>query len=527
MARTRPAGTEGDDRAVRAPRPERSIVLHPVLFAIFPVGYLYAQHVEESIPPADLAEAVAFILGGTLVVWFVGAVLGGSLARAGLAASALVLLFFVYGPIQARLGGGPLGSHGILLPLWGLLAVVAVVVAWRIPKVREVTIMLNFGAAALVLLNLVPIVSYHVRTAGVGPDGTIAHPETIPLPAGEPGGRPDIYYLVFDTYAGDEVLREFFGHDNRPFLDALRERGFFVAERSTTNYPRSSLSIASSLNLDYLDFMTDAFGRDTGREVHLHDLLQRSRAARFLQQAGYGYVHAGSWWRPTASSPIADRNIVYGGFSEFTVTLLRNSALRPYAEEQLWRRHEWSRTQYQLRSIREVAADPRPTFLFAQVMLPHGPQVFDRDGGFVTAEEDAGRTREEGYLEQVLYANRRILALLDTLLAGPPDDRPVVVLQADEGPYEGEPSQWSRPVALGPEIERKFSILNAYHFPDRDYGDLYQEITPVNSLRVVFDRYFGTDLGLLADRNFVFRNYRLGLFDFTDVTDLARRSIER
>ncbi len=43
------------------------------------------------------------------------------------------------------------------------------------------------------------------------------------------------------------------GGDNRLFLDALRKLGFYVADRSASNYPRTVMTIASMLNMAYLD----------------------------------------------------------------------------------------------------------------------------------------------------------------------------------------------------------------------------------------------------------------------------------
>jgi hypothetical protein len=62
--------------------------------------------------------------------------------------------------------------------------------------------------------------------------------------------------------------------------------------------------------------------------------------------------------------------------------------------------------------------------------------------------------------------------------------------------------------------------LNAYYFPDQNYAALYPAISPVNSFRVIFNQYFGTDLELLEDRNY-FAGW-LAPYDYTDVTDKAQ-----
>jgi hypothetical protein len=65
--------------------------------------------------------------------------------------------------------------------------------------------------------------------------------------------------------------------------------------------------------------------------------------------------------------------------------------------------------------------------------------------------------------------------------------RPIIIIQADHGfGYSGAGVQ----------------ILNAYYLPDGGEQQLYPTITPVNTFRVIFDRYFGAHLGLLPDKSY-------------------------
>jgi len=61
---------------------------------------------------------------------------------------------------------------------------------------------------------------------------------------------PDIYYLIVDRYANGKVLKQKFGFDNHEFLDFLRAKGFCVADDSRCNYPKTHMSLASSVNID-------------------------------------------------------------------------------------------------------------------------------------------------------------------------------------------------------------------------------------------------------------------------------------
>ena len=65
---------------------------------------------------------------------------------------------------------------------------------------------------------------------------------------------------------------------------------------------------------------------------------------------------------------------------------------------------------------------------------------------------------------------------------------PVIVIQGDHGPAPFDV------------IERRMKILNVYYFPDNTEG-LYPTITPVNTFRLIFNKYFGQKYPVLEDRS--------------------------
>ncbi|HSG45623.1 MAG TPA: hypothetical protein VLA72_20970, partial [Anaerolineales bacterium] len=78
---------------------------------------------------------------------------------------------------------------------------------------------------------------------------------------------------------------------------------------------------------------------------------------------------------------------------------------------------------------------------------------------------------------------------------------PVIVIMGDHGPTsipgDGVP-------------ETRMSILNALYVNEQAKKDLYKSITPVNTFRVIFNNYFGTEYPLLDDRSYF--SYALGEF---------------
>jgi hypothetical protein len=507
---------EGHEKARRFL--QRPLTLHPLLFASFPIVFLYAANLSEGVALREALIPLAIAVGAAMVLLALFTLAFRSAHKAGVAVSILAILFFTYGRVFSavhglHVAGIALDRHRNLLVVWAALAIGGVILASRLGRnLPGATRVLNVVAGVLVLINVVQIGSFELSNHGKPP----IFPDSLGSGAtNNPLGHRDIYYIVLEEYGNRQTLQDMFGYDNGPFLDFLRRKGFYVSEESTANYPRTSLSLASSLSMRYLDFLTAQYGTATAHVEPLDVLMQRSQVARFLKSIGYGYIHIGSYWDGTATSPIADVNAKFPGLSEFNRTLVDSTVLRATGPLD-FRKEQWGRVQFQFNALEEARKVKGPTYVFGHILLMHEPYVFDQEGNYVKIEQADERPREVNYANQLKWANGRLEDLVNELLSGPPATRPIIVLQADEGPYEGRPIAWTR----SPEreaLERKFGILSAYYLPGLNDTGLYQTITPVNSFRLIFDRYFQARLALLPDKNYVFRDLH-HLYDFTEVT---------
>jgi hypothetical protein len=391
-----------------------------------------------------------------------------------------------------------------------------------------VTPSLNLVAAVLVLLNAVPI-AIHQFTPASQAAGTSNGPLLLPgIDASAAGERRDVYYIILDRYANVKTLDEQFSFDDAPFLDFLQGEGFYVARDSLANYPKTTHSLASTLNMTFLDRLGARMGPNSGDWQPLYDMLRGFDVERAFTGLGYRTEHIGSWWTPTSVDPYADANHVYGGTAEFSHVFLSTTmwpkvseavGLVPYVS---FERQQYERVLYQFRELDRIAEDPRPTFTFAHFTLPHPPYVFDAQGNFVPPGVAAQGDPDREYLEQLQYTNDRVEQLVTKLTAGPDDEDPIIVIQSDEGPHpyalEHDEDHYDFTKAPLSDLQRKLRILNAYYLPGIDETGLYPSITPVNSFRLIFHDYFGADLPLLPDRTWIYQDVRHP-YRFTEVTD--------
>lgn len=497
--------------------------VHPIVFAIYFVLFLYAQNLGE-VALAEVVPVVLVAAAAAGLALLVSALIWRDLRRGALIVSVLVVIFFGYRNVANALTGLPIPTTLQQLG-WLALLVGSVVAAWRIrDRLAGLTRALDLVSGILVLVTLVSIVPHVLGQASAAP--LPASPLPIVAGAAQPGPQRDVWYLIFDRYASDRQLGAAYGIEGR-LADWLETRGFYVARDSQANYVKTSLSIASSLNLTYLDDLAARMGPDSNDHGPVFELMQDHVLGRFLQSQGYRFVQVGSPYGPTKVNAHADQNPRLDSASGFAGAIFDESVLPALARRTGLvtatpvRERYYETARFQQATLDGLVEAPGPKLVFAHFLLPHPPYVFAADGSFVPEEDDGHKVAQE-YGRQLTYTDTMIEALVTRLQALPVERRPIIVVQADEGPYPDRFAHntlnfdWA--TATSAELHMKYGILNAYDLPGLDQTGLYPGITPVNSFRLILGRYFGTDTPPLPDREYTSRGKERP-YDLTDVTE--------
>jgi hypothetical protein len=353
--------------------------------------------------------------------------------------------------------------------------------------------------------------------------------------------RPDIYLLILDSYARADVLREVYGFDN-PLPHALTALGYTVPRQSAGNYSQTLLSLASSLNLEYLPELLQRQPRAANPRLRFAEFIERNRTFRTLAAAGYRIRAYGSeyaWVRPADVDErpqpwLYFREIEFGLFTRSMGPLLSLLMGQPQgAASAALHRHHVNWTFDHLRSHLPASQDP-PTLVFAHLLIPHPPFVFAADGSPldtrlpVTLDDDdewreavrksgGAETYNAGYVQGVQYLNSRLVELAQAIHARKGTRESLVIIQADHGPR-------SRPITDGisqSAFRERLGILLAAHIPDPSVrSEVYESITPVNMMRLALRQAVGVDLPLLPDRSFY--SPWASPTDFDEVTPAVR-----
>ena len=350
----------------------------------------------------------------------------------------------------------------------------------------------------------------------------------------------DIYYFVYDRYGNESTIRNYMNYDNSPIIQSLRNEGFVPRSEAYSNYQFTAASVASTLRMGYhTDMSRDLAGPMPVNSLPYKTLIESAPVSKQLNEKGYEIYNFGNWWNVTRKG-YESKNVL----PEFELTMFNKvyllSEMQGNALERtfLYRIFESGLTigDYkvlriefgghpeifvrQVNDLKKLAGEKsdKPKFVFAHLLMPHPPYVFTENGEpakYNGDDSDVDIKREEKYVNQLKYTNKTIEDLVRTIKQKS-DKPPIIVIQADEGPYTIEPvPKWQE--ASEDQLKLKFGTLATYYLPDSTEEEVAQIGSNVNIFRYVFNKYFGASMPMLPDCSFVYNNDRP--FDFYNVTD--------
>ncbi len=493
-------------------------LVHPFLIGVGPVVSLYAHNLDDA-AACDIAVPILLVLAATALVWTLVNVLVKDAERSAIVVSISWLLFFT-----AMRSADLLGRTMTTLFLywdrtqWSFepahvigaelaLCAALVAAALRVRRLGSTSMFLACFSLHLTLL----------ATAGALPAlacRSRPEPRRTDVWSAAQGisARPDIYYIILDGFPRDDVFKQYFGGDSAGLLHSLEKKGFYVARRSTASYCQTPLCLASALNGDFLDDMTAGFSTN---QLDLAPLIGDNLVIRSLAPLGYKTVAFATGFDPTEHPEWDYYYTSSDSMSAFHRMLIDVTPLHlilpdPRARDPYTRARD--RIRYTLDRLPDVAANPAPTFTLAHILCPHPPFLFDADGGPTRPVGELYRLQDDAesgalsfeliehrarFRDQAHFIAREIERAIDQILAKSPEP-PIILLQSDHG----SGLRLDRFSLERTDLHERMSILNAYHFPGRRYEQLDDRITPVNSFRVVFNTFFGTQLTRLPDRSF-------------------------
>ena len=483
--------------------------LHPFLFGLYPVLALVAHNLDQ-IKPVVAWRSIIVLSLLNLIIFVLFQVVFRNWHRSAVASVLFAILFYSYGHFYEVLNNSKsilslLARHRYLFPLsLGFLIAGLLWVRQNSQKFTSTTPFLNLISIIVVFFPLIQIAAFKIKMQIVYSEyqeegyrsQQIAQDKGIEI-------YPDIYYIILDGYSRDDILLENYGYDNTPFITTMIDMGFFIARCSQSNYAQTELSMASALNMNYLDNLGDSFVEGSEDRSDLWPLLDYGLVRQLLEDIGYKSVafETGFYWIQWEDAdfylaPIKSRETgetLFGrGFNSFEEMLIQTTMGRILIDTDLIKQiREFfpqiessdllvrNRTLFVLDQLRfdKVPAILGPKFVYAHILSPHDPFVFGPNG------ESAQPGENFTYIDQVIFINSQIEEIVSEIIKNS-EIPPIIILQGDHG--------------YGTQSGR-MAILNAIYLPNLLNENVYPDMTPVNTFRLVFNEFFGGEYVFLED----------------------------
>lgn len=494
---------------------------HPILLAVFFTLHFYSNNFRlGGLDTSALVFAISILVAIAALVAFRFAFGDGH--KGGIAGSALVMIFFSYSHIHTEASKAAqvdITNWLFVMPFVATIVALAAVLRYTQRPLSGVTRIANWTAVVLVVIVLANTMlavattellvappSLSVAMAMAEASGSEHRRPSAPENAGVT--HPDIYYIIPDRYASTRAIHSAMRFDNSVFEDQLRGRGFVLPDVQA-NYDSTHFSIPSTMHMQHIH--DESMDHST---VVPKSIIYDNEVVRVFKSNGYSIVNVHSNIELTNDLRLADANLCVPNAydSHLLRYYLQSTILKPLS------RH----VDVLQRGVIECALDAipkasdlaeEPAFVFAHMLIPHEPYVFDRHGKIPQGTENP-------YVGQLQYLNKRLTEVVDQILER--DEESVIIIQADHG-LSGTRVHDAGGGINNTAVNNLLGVISAYRFYDGADDVVYDGMTSVNTFRVIFDRYLGTGYGLEEDVQFI-TNTEYGdggskNVSFLDVTD--------
>ena len=485
--------------------------IHTFLFSLFPIMFFFQGNLHE-IPFGDVIFPLFLSISITFLSWIILRKFIGS-QRSGLIISLIIMSFINLGNIRFFISDNPTESlqssveGQILVSILLLVNVIGIIYFLKKHRLDAKTSIANVVSMTMIGVLIFSITSFSITTAD---DNSFANLSDIPVQISDVENKPNIYFIILDEYAGSIQLKNDFNFDNSNFSIELEKRDFFVGNESFSNYPNTSLSVPSIINMIYFDFIPDKLGKDSKNIRVVEKMINENNVMKILQANDYKITTLDGVVGRIPNTYLADITLCSSIF-DINPDIRKNFALVyvPIVglQELVFSEVIRSKLECSFSALIDFNEDPKnPDFVVAHLRFPHSPYIYDSFGNSISIND---RGDKNAYLEQLKFANKKTLEIIDSIQERSSEN--IIIVISDHGyrPY----INWENPTI--DDYIRGFNILAAYYLPGEEK---HEKIAPVNIFRTIFNSYLETNYEILDDRQIWYSEE--WVFDHDDVTDL-------
>ena len=476
---------------------------------LLPIFFVFHGNAENFglITVRDSFLLLCVYLAAALVFYFFFYLLYKNFIKAGLLSFSLLFVYFFFGAIYDFLKqyNIPVYRYSILLPL--LLTIIIIFAIYLKKSKGDYYRVVFFLNILLFVYLVVDIASIAWKYLHPDPNQlSVYHLDSSQKYSScDSCSSPDIYFLLFDEYSSSINLRQSFNYDNSDLDSFLTQRGFSQQVYSISNYNFTPFSIASILNMNYINGIRDVNACTVEDYARCNKLIRNNEVIQYLSSRYYDIVNY-SIFDLAGSPSLVEQSLL----PVKTKLITEQTLFRRFMRDVGWHFYtgkleiKWltknrllqdlNHNNQLLELVKQESSKRtvRPRFIYGHFEMPHPPFYFDKNNqprNASTLMAEATGSHIASYTGYIPYTNGKIEELIDTIQKNTQHSA-VIVLMGDHGyraNIEGLPTA------------HYFQNLNAVYFPHKNYGLLKDSISGVNQFRVIFNTLFNQSFVFLKD----------------------------
>lgn len=430
-------------------------------------------------------------------------------ATAGLLTLFIGLWYLFFGAIVDALRNAHwyfLSSYSFLLPACVIATVILLIVLLK----KQ-----NFRAKLFYFCNILLLIYCVVDGVRLFSEATFSElPQKnltrVPFDGTKVPAKPNVYFMLFDEYAGYKSLLDSFHFRNDTLNNYLTGKGFKMMPYYA-NYDFTIFSMSSVLNMRYVpeDYHPlEIEQKDLQRRI---TEIRNARVFDIFKEMGYRVSNFSIFDIGDQHGISAKNELVPVHSMLITDKILHNRIMRTsgflfttgkWAIPSLRKKYLFETDRNNLNSemlLLESAANPdkQPRFSYTHFLMPHWPFYRDSLGRYV---DDAVIINEKNmenkplYISYVKYTNREIQKIVNTIMEKDPGA--IILIMSDHG-FRSYDDRFAQPYV--------FDNFAALRLPSGQYPGADTGRSNVNIFRYLLNTAFGQKIPYAADSSIVLK----------------------
>jgi len=336
------------------------------------------------------------------------------------------------------------------------------------------------------IVNIIPAINtaandnQRVSQAQIASDNTVNDPTDTDL--------PNVYYFIFDEYAGYDGIQRYTGFDNIDFYNSLEELGFVTSKHSRNGSIDTYTEIPNLLQLQEINSvdMTSNEKKENLKNPYLLILMKNNGySLNVLDSTNYHFI----------DNSFADFQFTsefVSTFRTFNSYVIENTAYYPFygTNDQ----DKEINVIEKMFSYTEESSGLKDSNLLTvgYFNFPHLPYIVDESGNKANQSVRSNLRDPVPYLAQFKYANKKILEMVNEIIEQDPDS--IIILQSDHGfrlPSHLHYWYGMDDYDLQEEAQFEQNILNAVYYQGEEVE--IEGLSGLNTLYVVLNKLLGID----------------------------------